>query len=204
MMKRINTYILNGKELTKKDLENYLVFEPSMLEENIKKILKYDKIKKSSKNNINKLINEKDLKTKDLTYKKIIKNNKIGFLKDNKKIISPLYDAGYFINKTFVMQNGPYIYMFKEDGKNLILDNKISEICLNISKYFNLDLKDNDIETLYKILSMKIMSNKEFLYDLENDKVIKADKVIKEYILSTEKREIIIDSTNKKVKTIKK
>ena len=111
MMKRINTYILNGKELTKKDLENYLVFEPSMLEENIKKILKYYKIKKSSKNNINKLINEKDLKTKDLTYKKIIKNNKIGFLKGNKKIISPLYDEGYFINKTFVMQNGPYIYV---------------------------------------------------------------------------------------------
>ena len=42
MMKRINTYILNGKELTKKDLENYLVFEPSMLEENIKKIFVFN------------------------------------------------------------------------------------------------------------------------------------------------------------------
>lgn len=256
MIKKTNTYVLNGKELSKKDLKNYLVFEPNMIEENIKKVLKYDKIEKALENecfydlgnaiivntkdgyclydlngkkssdyyNIPSVIrnafmphmlgliangmslfeDENELITTDSNYEKVKKNNKVGFFKNNKKVISPLYDDGHFINGTFVMKNGLDIYMFDEDGKNLILDNKISEICSNISKYFNLDLKGNDLETLYKLLSMKIISKKEFLYDLENNKIVIADKVIKKYKLSTDKREIIIDRTNKKVKTRKK
>ena len=39
---------------------------------------------------------------------------------------------------------------------------------------------------------------------IENDKIVSVDKVIRKYKLSTEKREIIIDRTNKKVKTRKK
>lgn len=256
MITKTNTYVLNGKELSKKDLENYLVFEPNMIEENIKKVLKYDKIEKALENecfydldnaiivntkdgyclydlngkkssdyyNIPSVIRnafmphmlgliangmslfegEKELITTDSNYEKVRKNNKIGFSKNNKKIISPLYDDGQFINGTFVMKNGLDIYMFDETGKNLILESKISEICSNISKYFNLDLKGNDLETLYKLLSMKIISKKEFLYDLENNKIVNADKVIKKYRLSTEKKEIIIDRTNKKIKTRKK
>lgn len=256
MIIKTNTYVLNGKELSKKDLENYLVFEPNMIEENIKKVLKYDKIEKALENecfydldnaiivntkdgyclydlngkkssdyyNIPSVIRnafmphmlgliangmslfegEKELITTDSNYEKVRKNNKIGFSKNNKKIISPLYDDGQFINGTFVMKNGLDIYMFDETGKNLILESKISEICSNISKYFNLDLKGNDLETLYKLLSMKIISKKEFLYDLENNKIVNADKVIKKYRLSTEKKEIIIDRTNKKIKTRKK
>ena len=257
MIKKTNTYVLNGKELSKDDLKKYLVFEPSMIEENIKKVLKYDKIEKALENEcfydlggaimvntkdgyclydlngkkssdyynipssikstfipyISMLMNvngmslfedENELITTDSNYEKVKKNNKVGFSKKNKKVISPLYDDGQFINGTFVMKSGFDIYMFDEDGKNLILDNKISEICSNISKYFNLNLKDNDLETLYKLLSMKIISKKEFLYDLENDKIVNVDKVIRKYKLSTEKREIIIDRTNKKVKTRKK
>ena len=256
MIKKVNTYVLNGKELSKEDLKKYLVFEPSMIEENIKKVLKYDKIEKALENecfydlgneiivntkdgyclydlngkklsdyyNIPSVIrdafmphmlgliaigmnlfeDENELITTDSTYEKVKKNNKVGFSKNNKKVISTLYDDGQFINGTFVMKSGFDIYMFDEDGKNLILDNRISEICSNISKYFDLDLKGNDMETLYKLLSIKIISKKGFLYDLENDKIVSADRVIKKYKLSTEKREIIIDRTNKKVKTIKK
>ena len=256
MIKKTNTYVLNGKELSKDDLKKYLVFEPSMIEENIKKVLKYDKIEKALENecfydlgneiivntkdgyclydlngkklsdyyNIPSVIrdafmphmlgliaigmnlfeDENELITTDSTYEKVKKNNKVGFSKNNNKIISPLYDDGYFINGAFVMKNGLDIYMFDEDGKNLILDNKISEICFNISKYFDLDLNDNDMETLYKLLSMKIISKKGFLYDLENNKIVIADRVIKKYKLSTDKREIIIDRTNKKIKTRKK
>lgn len=201
MIKKTNTYVLKGKELSKKDLENYLVFEPNMIEENIKKVLKYDKIENALENDcFNDFSDENEL----IIYEKVKKNNKVGFFKNNKKVISPLYDDGHFINGTFVMKNGLDIYMFDEDGKNLILDNKISEICSNISKYFDLDLKGNDMETLYKLLSIKIISKKGFLYDLENDKIVIADKVIKKYKLSTDKREIIIDRTNKKVKTRKK
>ena len=201
MIKKINTYVLNGKELSKDDLKNYLVFEPNMIEENIKKVLKYDKIENALENDcFNNFSDENEL----IIYEKVKKNNKVGFFKNNKKVISPLYDDGHFINGTFVMENGLDIYMFDEDGKNLILDNKISEICSNISKYFDLNLKGNDMETLYKLLSIKIISKKGFLYDLENDKIVSADRVIKKYKLSTEKREIIIDRTNKKVKTIKK
>lgn len=201
MIKKINTYVLNGKKLSKDDLENYLVFEPNMIEENIKKVLKYDKIENALENDcFNDFSDENEL----IIYEKVKKNNKVGFFKDNKKVISPLYDDGHFINGTFVMKNGLYIYMFDEDGKNLILDNKISEICSNISKYFDLNLKGNDMETLYKLLSIKIISKKGFLYDLENDKIVIADKVIKKYELSTDKREIIIDRTNKKIKTRKK
>lgn len=201
MIKKINTYVLNGKKLSKDDLENYLVFEPNMIEENIKKVLKYDKIENALENDcFNNFSDENEL----IIYEKVKKNNKVGFFKNNKKVISPLYDDGHFINGTFVMENGLYIYMFDEDGKNLILDNKISEICSNISKYFDLDLKDNDMETLYKLLSIKIISKKGFLYDLENDKIVSVDKVIKKYKLSTDKREIIIDRTNKKIKTRKK
>lgn len=201
MIKKINTYVLNGKKLSKDDLKNYLVFEPNMIEENIKKVLKYDKIENALENDcFNDFSDENEL----IIYEKVKKNNKVGFFKNNKKVISPLYDDGHFINGTFVMKNGLDIYMFDEDGKNLILDNKISEICSNISKYFDLDLKGNDMETLYKLLSIKIISKKGFLYDLENDKIVIADKVIKKYKLSTDKREIIIDRTNKKVKTRKK
>lgn len=201
MIKKTNTYVLKGKELSKKDLENYLVFEPNIIEENIKKVLKYDKIENALENDcFNDFSDENEL----IIYEKVKKNNKVGFFKNNKKVISPLYDDGHFINGTFVMKNGLDIYMFDEDGKNLILDNKISEICSNISKYFDLDLKGNDMETLYKLLSIKIISKKGFLYDLENDKIVIADKVIKKYKLSTDKREIIIDRTNKKVKTRKK
>lgn len=201
MIKKTNTYVLKGKELSKKDLENYLVFEPNMIEENIKKVLKYDKIENALENDcFNDFSDENEL----IIYEKVKKNNKVGFFKNNKKVISPLYDDGHFINGTFVMKNGLDIYMFDEDGKNLILDNKISEICSNISKYFDLDLKGNDMKTLYKLLSIKIISKKGFLYDLENDKIVIADKVIKKYKLSTDKREIIIDRTNKKVKTRKK
>lgn len=201
MIKKINTYVLNGKKLSKDDLKNYLVFEPNMIEENIKKVLKYDKIENALENDcFNDFSDENEL----IIYEKVKENNKVGFFKDNKKIISPLYDDGHFINGTFVMENGLDIYMFDEDGKNLILDNKISEICSNISKYFDLNLKDNDMETLYKLLSIKIISKKEFLYDLENNKIVIADKVIKKYKLSTDKRKIIIDRTNKKVKTRKK
>lgn len=201
MIKKTNTYVLKGKELSKKDLENYLVFEPNIIEENIKKVLKYDKIENALENDcFNDFSDENEL----IIYEKVKKNNKVGFFKNNKKVISPLYDDGHFINGTFVMKNGLDIYMFDEDGKNLILDNKISEICSNISKYFDLDLKDNDMETLYKLLLIKIISKKWFLYDLENDKIVIADKVIKKYELSTDKREIIIDRTNKKVKTRKK
>ena len=201
MIKKINTYVLNGKKLSKDDLENYLVFEPNMIEENIKKVLKYDKIENALENDcFNDFSDENEL----IIYEKVKKNNKVGFFKDNKKVISPLYDDGHFINGTFVMENGLDIYMFDEDGKNLILDNKISEICSNISKYFDLDLKGNDMETLYKLLLIKIISKKGFLYDLENDKIVIADKVIKKYELSTDKREIIIDRTNKKIKTRKK
>lgn len=201
MIKKTNTYVLNGKKLSKDDLENYLVFEPNMIEENIKKVLKYDKIENALENDcFNDFSDENEL----IIYEKVKKNNKVGFFKNNKKVISPLYDDGHFINGTFVMKNGLDIYMFDEDGKNLILDNKISEICSNISKYFDLDLKGNDMETLYKLLSIKIISKKGFLYDLENDKIVIADKVIKKYKLSTDKREIIIDRTNKKVKTRKK
>lgn len=201
MIKKINTYVLNGKKLSKDDLENYLVFEPNMIEENIKKVLKYDKIENALENDcFNDFSDENEL----IIYEKVKENNKVGFFKDNKKVISPLYDDGHFINGTFVMENGLDIYMFDEDGKNLILDNKISEICSNISKYFDLDLKDNDMETLYKLLSIKIISKKGFLYDLENDKIVSVDKVIKKYKLSTDKREIIIDRTNKKIKTRKK
>lgn len=201
MIKKINTYVLNGKKLSKDDLENYLVFEPNMIEENIKKVLKYDKIENALENDcFNNFSDENEL----IIYEKVKKNNKVGFFKNNKKVISPLYDDGHFINGTFVMKNGLYIYMFDEDGKNLILDNKISEICSNISKYFDLDLKGNDMETLYKLLLIKIISKKGFLYDLENDKIVIADKVIKKYELSTDKREIIIDRTNKKIKTRKK
>lgn len=256
MIKKVNTYVLNGKELSKDDLKKYLVFEPNMIEENIKKVLKYDKIEKALENecfydlgneiivntkdgyclydlNGKKLSNyynipsvirdafmphmlgliaigmnlfedENELITTDSTYEKVKKNNKVGFSKNNNKIISPLYDDGQFINGTFVMKSGFDIYMFDEDGRNLILDNKISEICSNISKYFDLDLKGNDMETLYKLLSIKIISKKGFLYDLENDKIVIADKVIKKYKLSTLKNEIIIDRTNKKIKTRKK
>lgn len=201
MIKKINIYVLNGKKLSKDDLKNYLVFEPNMIEENIKKVLKYDKIENALENDcFNDFSDENEL----IIYEKVKKNNKVGFFKNNKKVISPLYDDGHFINGTFVMKNGLDIYMFDEDGKNLILDNKISEICSNISKYFDLDLKSNDMETLYKLLSIKIISKKGFLYDLENDKIVIADKVIKKYKLSTDKREIIIDRTNKKVKTRKK
>lgn len=201
MIKKINTYVLNGKKLSKDDLENYLVFEPNIIEENIKKVLKYDKIENALENDcFNDFSDENEL----IIYEKVKKNNKVGFFKNNKKVISPLYDDGHFINGTFVMKNGLDIYMFDEDGKNLILDNKISEICSNISKYFDLDLKGNDMETLYKLLLIKIISKKGFLYDLENDKIVIADKVIKKYELSTDKREIIIDRTNKKIKTRKK
>jgi len=201
MIKKTNTYVLNGKELSKDDLKNYLVFEPNMIEENIRKVLKYDKIENALENDcFNDFSDENEL----IIYEKVKKNNKVGFFKDNKKVISPLYDDGHFINGTFVMENGLDIYMFDEDGKNLILDNKISEICSNISKYFDLDLKGNDMETLYKLLSIKIISKKGFLYDLENDKIVSADKVIKKYKLSTLKNEIIIDCTNKKIKTRKK
>lgn len=273
MIKKTNTYILNGKELSKKDLENYLVFEPNMIEENIKKVLKYDKVKGVQGDNFVKdlnsafIINTKDgyclydLNGKQISkcykyavgftndsmlyinddaygiitdegekvfevndkhegekiqeiytskqmnaypYNKVEKDNKIGFSKNNKKVISTSYDMGYLMNNIFVMKNGLDIYMFDETGKNLILESKISEICSNISKYFNLDLESNDLETLYELLSMKLISKKEFLYDLENNKIVNADKVIKKYKLSTEKREIIIDRTNKKVKTRKK
>lgn len=201
MIKKTNTYVLNGKELSKDDLKKYLVFEPSMIEENIKKVLKYDKIENALENDcFNDFSDENEL----TIYEKVKKNNKVGFFKDDKKVISLLYDDGQFIDGIFVMKNGLDLYMFYEDGKNLILENKISEICFNISKYFDLDLKGNDMETLYKLLSIKIISKKGFLYDLENDKIVVADKVIKKYKLSTLKSEIIIDRTNKKVKTIKK
>ena len=201
MIKKTNTYVLNGKELSKDDLKKYLVFEPSMIEENIKKVLKYDKIENALENDcFNDFSDENEL----TIYEKVKKNNKVGFFKDGKKVISLLYDDGQFIDGIFVMKNGLDLYMFFEDGKNLILENKISEICFNISKYFDLDLKGNDMETLYKLLSIKIISKKGFLYDLENDKIVSVDKVIKKYRLSTLKSEIIIDCTNKKIKTRKK
>lgn len=201
MIKKTNTYVLNGKELSKDDLKKYLVFEPSMIEENIKKVLKYDKIENALENDcFNDFSDENEL----TIYEKVKKNNKVGFFKDDKKVISLLYDDGQFIDGIFVMKNGLDLYMFFEDGKNLVLENKISEICFNISKYFDLDLKGNDMETLYKLLSIKIISKKGFLYDLENDKIVSVDKVIKKYKLSTLKREIIIDRTNKKIKTRKK
>lgn len=201
MIKKTNTYVLNGKELSKDDLKKYLVFEPSMIEENIKKVLKYDKIENALENDcFNDFSDENEL----TIYEKVKKNNKVGFFKDDKKVISLLYDDGQFIDGIFVMKNGLDLYMFFEDGKNLILENKISEICFNISEYFDLDLNGNDMETLYKLLSIKIISKKGFLYDLENDKIVSVDKVIKKYRLSTLKNEIIIDCTNKKIKTRKK
>ena len=50
MIKKTNTYVLNGKELSKYDLKKYLVFEPNMIEENIKKVLKYDRIENALEN----------------------------------------------------------------------------------------------------------------------------------------------------------
>lgn len=234
MFEKNRTYILNGKELTNNDLENYLVFDSSLVEDNIKKLLKYDRLEgvpgfdfvSFLDNGV--ILNTNDgyylydLNGKRLSqyyvlsfpvkekisvnngYDIIKKNNKIGFSKDNKKVISSSYDDGYYYNGVFIMKNGNDIFMFNKDGKNLILDNKIKEVCHNISKYFDIDSKCFDMSLLYKLLSVKIVSIKPYLYDLRTNEVIKADKVITEYRFSTEKKEIIIDSSNKKIKSRKK
>lgn len=234
MFEKNRTYILNGKELTNNDLENYLVFDSSLVEDNIKKLLKYDRLEgvpgfdfvSFLDNGV--ILNTNDgyylydLNGKRLSqyyvlsfpvkekisvnngYDIIKKNNKIGFSKDNKKVISTSYDDGYYYNGVFIMKNGNDIFMFNKDGKNLILDNKIKEVCHNISKYFDIDSKCFDMSLLYKLLSVKIVSIKPYLYDLRTNEVIKADKVITEYRFSTEKKEIIIDSSNKKIKSRKK
>ena len=234
MFEKNRTYILNGKELTNNDLENYLVFDSSLVEDNIKKLLKYDRLEgvpgfdfiSFLDNGV--ILNTNDgyylydLNGKRLSqyyvlsfpvkekisvnngYDIIKKNNKIGFSKDNKKVISTSYDDGYYYNGVFIMKNGNDIFMFNKDGKNLILDNKIKEVCHNISKYFDIDSKCFDMSLLYKLLSVKIVSIRPYLYDLRTNEVIKADKVITEYRFSTEKKEIIIDSSNKKIKSRKK
>lgn len=269
MFKKDSTYVLDGKILNNNDLENYIIFDKEQIEENVRKILKYDKIK-GVLNDDYVLENAVILKTDngyclydkngnkkscyyDLAYpfngvcmlclyddlyglinsegkkileipqsfneidnvRKYIKNkssfkslyddiridNRVGFFKDGKKIISTSYDRGYCIEDKFIMNSGSYVYFFSNDGKNLLLDNKISKICSNIIEYF--DLNDicsyNDMDLLYKILLMKNIGNKGYLYDLEKDEIVLADKVLRKYKLSTDKREIELDCSKKKI-----
>ena len=115
-------------------------------------------------------------------FEKIFEDGKVGF-KDSlgKIIVTPIYDSGFYKDDKFIVQENSRIYIFDKNGNNIIINEKIKKICDKLITSLKLNVGDNysDLELFYNLhFLIDILDGCYYLYDLENDKVVKANELL--------------------------
>ena len=115
-------------------------------------------------------------------FEKIFEDGKVGF-KDSlgKIIVTPIYDSGFYKDDKFIVQKNSRIYIFDKNGNNIIINEKINKICDKLITSLKLNVGDNysDLELFYNLhFLIDILDGCYYLYDLENDKVVKANELL--------------------------